>query len=77
MTTPKGIEGAIKRAEETKEIADKIYDVGFRNGQIDMKNKVLKKINRDWSLVTIKKPMDLVVKILKKVNRISVKEIIK
>lgn len=59
--------------EETKKIADKIYAVGFRNGQIDMKNKVLKKINRDWTLITIKPPMDLIMKVLKMVNKIKIK----
>lgn len=55
---------------ETKEIADKIYAVGFKNGQIEMKNKVLKTINRDWDLITIKRPMDLIMRVLKKVNKI-------
>ena len=56
---------------EWKEAADKIYAIGFRNGQIEMKNKVLMKINRDWSLVTIRQPMDLIMEILKKVNKIK------
>lgn len=34
-----------------------------------MKNKILKTINRDWSLVTMR-GMDLVMKVLKTVNKI-------
>lgn len=58
--------------KETKEIADKIYAVGFRNGQIAMRSKILKKINRDWSLVATKKPMDLIMKIMKIIDKISI-----
>ncbi len=54
-----------------KENLDEVYSVGFRNGQIEMKNKVLKAINRDWSLVTIKKPLDVAMKIMKKVNSLK------
>ncbi len=57
--------------KETKEIADKIYAVGFRNGQLEMRNKVLKRINRDRDLITIKSPMDLIMRILKTVNKIK------
>ena len=57
---------------QVKEFADKVYAIGFKNGQIEMKNKVLKSINRDWNLVGIKKPMDLIMTILKKVNKLSV-----
>ena len=56
--------------DEIKEWADKVYAVGFKNGQIEMKNKVLMKINRDWEIVTIKQPMDLIMTILKKVDKI-------
>lgn len=56
---------------EFKEAMDEVYSIGFKNGQIEMRSKVLKKINRDWDLVTIRKPMDLIMEILKKVNKIS------
>lgn len=56
--------------KDTKEIADKIYAIGFKNGQIEMKNKVLKTINRDWDLITIKRPMDLIMRVLKTVNKL-------
>ena len=39
--------------KELKRVMDKIYTTGFRNGRIDMKNKILKQINRDWSLLPI------------------------
>lgn len=57
--------------EEDKKIVDEIYEIGVKNGGIEMKNKILKKINRDWTLVTIKKPMDLIIKILKIINKIK------
>lgn len=55
--------------EELKEAMDKVYAIGFKNGQIAMKNKVLRKINHDWSLFT---PQDLKIamKIMKKINTI-------
>jgi hypothetical protein len=52
---------------ETKKIADKIYKVGVKNGGILMKNKILKKLNRDWTL----RPIDTVIKILKIINKIK------
>jgi len=57
--------------KETKEIADKIYKVGFRNGGIAMKSKILKKINRDWKLSTAKTSAGLIVEILKVINKIK------
>ena len=56
--------------KEIVEMAEKVYAIGFKNGQIEMKNKVLIKINRDWDLVTIKRPMDFIMEILEKVNKI-------
>ena len=32
--------------EELKKYMDKVYAVGFKNGQIEMRNRVLMKINR-------------------------------
>ncbi len=61
--------------KETKKIADEIYAVGFRNGQIDMKNRVLKKINRDWSLVTMTKPFEAPMRIMRMINRIKVSSV--
>ena len=57
---------------EQEKWADKIYTIGFRNGQVAMRNRVLQKINHDWTLVTIKPPMDLIMKILKNVSKIRI-----
>ena len=59
------------REEEFKKYIDKIYNIGLKNGGIEMKNKILKKINRDYSLVCIKNPIDLIVKILKVINKVK------
>lgn len=49
--------------KELEEALDKVYAVGFKNGQIAMKNKILKAINRDWTFAA---PMTI--KILKKIQ---------
>jgi hypothetical protein len=56
--------------KELKAYLDKVYAIGFKNGQIEMKNKVLVKINRDWDLVAIKQPIDLIMEIIKKVDKV-------
>ena len=61
---------SLREQLEVEKIADRIYNVGFRNGQIDMQSKVLKKINRDWSLLALK-PTALIMQILKSVNKIK------
>lgn len=50
-----------------KEDLDEVYSIGFRNGQIEMRNKVLKSINRDWSLI---RDVDLLIKVMKKINKL-------
>lgn len=55
-----------------KSTLNQVYSIGFRNGQIDIKYRILKAINRDWSLIAIRRPVDLVMKILKKVNALKV-----
>lgn len=57
--------------KETKEILDKVYAVGFRNGQIEMQNEVLKTINRDFTLISLR-PIDLIMKVLKIVNEVKI-----
>lgn len=57
--------------DELKRNLDKIYKVGFKNGQIEMKNKVLKKINRNWNLLRIKNPLDLAIEIIKIIDKIK------
>jgi hypothetical protein len=37
----------MKDIEELKKYLDKVYAIGFKNGQIEMKNRVLIKINVD------------------------------
>lgn len=54
--------------EKLKEALDKVYAVGFKNGQIEMRNKILKSIYRDWSFIM---HSDLMIKIMKKINRIK------
>lgn len=58
-----------------KALADKIYAIGFSNGEQSMKNKVLKKINRDWSIVNMRTGMDVAVKIMKVVNTIKIRKV--
>lgn len=57
------------KEKELKAAMDEVYAIGFKNGQTEMKNKVLKKINRDWSLF---RPDDVktAIKIMKNVNKI-------
>lgn len=50
-----------------KEQLDAVYSIGFKNGQIEMRNKVLKSINRDWSLI---RDADLLIKVMKKINKL-------
>lgn len=50
-----------------KKHLDEVYSIGFRNGQIEMRNKVLKSINRDRSLVL---DANLMVKLMKKINKL-------
>ena len=56
------------KEEELKKGLDKVYTIGFKNGQIEMRNKVLKSINRDYSLLP---NANLMVKLMKKINRLK------
>lgn len=49
--------------EELEKALDRVYAVGFKNGQIAMKNKILKAINRDWTFAA-----PITIKILKKIQ---------
>jgi len=60
------------KEEEMRKITDEVYMIGNRNGGIEMKNRILKKINRDWKLPTIKPSGDLVIKILEKIDKITI-----
>lgn len=58
--------------KEFKAFADEVYKTGLKHGGIEMKNKILKSINRDWKLVSSNKtPAGLIVEILKKINKIK------
>lgn len=54
--------------KEIKKGLDEVYAVGFKNGQIEMRNKILKSINRDVSLLP---NASLMVKLMKKINRLK------
>jgi hypothetical protein len=54
-----------------KEALDDVYSAGFRNGALEMKNKVLKSINRDWNLFGTPAELKLMVKVMKKINRLT------
>lgn len=60
-----------KKKEQWKIYADEIYNVGFKNGRIEMKNKIIKKINQNWLFVTIKDPFTLIVAIMKFISKIK------
>jgi len=57
--------------QELKKKLDEVYDVGVKNGRIEMKNKILKSLNRDWKLFSTIAEVKLLVKVLKKINRLS------
>lgn len=57
--------------EATKKIADQIYNTGFRNGQIDMKNKILRRVNHDWNLLKEHSSIGLMIKVLKIIDKIK------
>jgi hypothetical protein len=55
--------------EELKKYLDEVYAIGFKDGQIEMKNRVLMKINRDVKFwIGVK--ADYVVDLLKTINKL-------
>lgn len=54
--------------EDLKKGFAEVYAFGFKNGQIEMRNKILKAINTDWSLM---KNADLTIQLMKKINKIK------
>lgn len=55
-----------------KDQLDDVYSIGFKNGGLEMKNKILKALNRDWNLWGFKKEnVDLCIKVLKKINKLT------
>ena len=72
MSSPKNKEN--RKFTAIKGQLDEVYNIGVRNGEILMKNEILKQLNRDWNLWGWKKEnLDLCVKVLKKINRIKPK----
>jgi hypothetical protein len=63
-------EAKYNSVEEMKKVSDQIYSFGVQNGSREMKNKILKKITRDFSLPTMKNPRELFVKILKIIDKL-------
>lgn len=59
----------MKKAD-LKEAMDKVYAAGFKNGQIEMRNNVLKLINRDYSVFDLR-GVKLGVYYMKKINKIK------
>lgn len=53
---------------ELKKGMDEVYAVGFKHGQIEMRNKILKSINRDYGLLP---HASLMLKLMKKINRLK------
>jgi hypothetical protein len=58
--------------EKIKKAMDEVYAVGFKNGGISMKNKILKRLNTDWKMFRTKPEMDILIKVLKKINRLTI-----
>jgi len=57
------------KEEELKKYLDKVYAIGFKNGQIEMRNRVLMKINRGVKFwIGVK--ADYVVNLLKTINKL-------
>lgn len=55
------------KEDEVKKYLDEVYGIGFKNGQIEMRNKILKFMNRDYDLLP---NVDLMVKLMKKIDRL-------
>jgi len=55
--------------KELKKYLDKVYAIGFKNGQIEMRNRILMKINRGVKFwIGVK--AEYVVNLLKTINKI-------
>ncbi len=51
----------------SKEQLDEVYKMGRKNGAIEMRNVILKSLNRDYTLLP---NFDLLVKLMKKINKL-------
>lgn len=54
--------------KQLKKGFDEVYNIGFKNGQIEMRNKVLKHINRDWSLIP---HATIMIKLMHKISKLK------
>lgn len=57
--------------KEIKAKLDKVYLAGFKNGSITMKNKILKSLNRDWKIFCTPSELNMMVKVLKKIDKVN------
>jgi hypothetical protein len=57
--------------QELKEKLDQVYNLGVKNGGILMKNKILKSLNRDWKIFSTKQELDIMIKVMKKIDKIK------
>lgn len=48
---------------------EKLYSLGVQHGSLEMKNKILKALNKDVKLFTTTQECDLLIKILKKIDK--------
>ncbi len=60
-----------ERINNLKKLTDPIYEVGKEHGRVEMKNLILKKLNTDIKLFYIKSTAELIVTILKKIDKID------
>lgn len=57
--------------KELIEKLDEVYNVGYETGRIKMKNTILKSLNRDWNLFHSKETLDLMIKVMKKIDKLK------
>ena len=55
-----------------KQGMDEVYSIGLKNGSIEMKNKIMKSLNRDWKLFRTTEEIRMLIKVLKKINKIKI-----
>lgn len=55
-----------------EEQLERLYSLGIQHGSLEMKNKILKALNRDVKMFRTTQECDLLIKILKKIDKIKV-----
>ena len=48
---------------------DEVYAIGFKNGQIEMQNRVLKLINTDLDIMAIRNSVDVAMHFIKRIKK--------